>query len=193
MEMVDSATDIETRLSSMVEVRESRIGGKGCFALKPIKQGEIIHLLSGELLAGNEVDTRIISGQSRPDDELQIDDDLFLALDEPSYFFNHSCEPNGGIRNKSELFALRDIDAGEELTYDYATTVGIEKAPGWILKNNDWSMECRCGAESCRREIKPVTSVPEETLQRYLNVQAFPDFIKRQLASSLPSLNTAIF
>lgn len=170
METVNSAVAIETRRTPVFEVRDSQIGGKGCFASRPIKQGEVIRILSGEPLVGKDVDNRILSGESRPDDELQIGDDLFFALDETSYFFNHSCDPNGGIRNVSELFALRDIVEGEELTYDYATTVGIEKAPGWILGNNDWSMDCRCRAEGCRKEIRPVTTIPEKNPSKVFKV-----------------------
>ncbi len=192
MERVDSAL-VEASPTSVVEVRESPIGGKGCFALRPIAKGETIHILSGELLTGDEIDRRIISGKARPDDELQIDEDLFYQLDTPSYFFNHSCDPNGGIRNRSELFALRNIAEGEELTYDYATTVGTEIAPSWLLVNNNWVMECNCKSETCRGEIRPVTSIPENTLHRYFKIGAFPNFIRNQLMSRNPSLSPAVF
>lgn len=176
------STTLEAPKDALVEVRDSDVSGKGCFATRPIKKGETIHVLRGEVLTGPEIDQRIIGGQARPDDELQIGENLFFALDNPSYFFNHSCEPNGGIRGVSELFALRDIEEGEELTYDYATTVGVKRDPSWLLGNNDWVMECRCESEKCRGEIKPVTSIPAERLETYARNSAFPDFIKLQLS-----------
>ena len=183
VERASSSAVIEAVQRQIVAVKESAVSGKGCFALRPIKQGQTIHILSGELLTGDEVDRRIITGQARVDDELQIGDDQFLALDSPSYFFNHSCNPNGGIRNESELFALKDIAEGEELTYDYSTTVGIEKQPGWLLTNNNWTMECNCGSGICRKQIQAVTSITEITLQRYEKLGALPEFIKRQLSA----------
>jgi len=37
---------------------------------------------------------------------------------------------------------MRDIEAGEELTHDWATT-----------DDGDYAMECRCGAKTCRETI----------------------------------------
>jgi SET domain-containing protein len=39
--------------------------------------------------------------------------------------------------------ALRDINAGEELTVDYAQ-----------FSDKDWSMKCNCGAESCKGIVR---------------------------------------
>lgn len=188
METEGTIVSSENPKGGHVEVRESGVAGKGCFATKPIREGETIHILGGELLTGPEIDQRIIAGEERPDDELQIGENLFFALDNPSYFFNHSCEPNGGIRGASELFALRDIEEGEEITYDYATTVGVERDPSWLLGNNDWIMACECGSEKCRGEIKPVTSIPEKTLDNYVKRGALPIFIRQQLLQLAPSL-----
>lgn len=188
METDSTNISAETPKGTQVELRESGVAGKGCFATKPIKEGETIHILRGELLTGPEIDKRIIAGEERPDDELQIGENLFFALDNPSYFFNHSCDPNGGIRGASELFALRDIEEGEEITYDYATTVGVKRDPSWLLGNNDWIMSCRCGSEKCRGEIKPVTSIPENTLDNYIKHGAIPAFIRQQLSQITPWL-----
>jgi hypothetical protein len=58
---------------------------------------------------------------------------------------NHSCEPNAGIRlcnSGYDLIALRDIQGGEEITYDYSTYID---SPERLL--------CSCGTVSCRLEI----------------------------------------
>ena len=57
-------------------------------------------------------------------------------------FINHSCEPNVGIRGQIVYVALRDIAAGEELTYDWA-----------MEENAHARTRCRCGAKSCRRVL----------------------------------------
>lgn len=62
-------------------------------------------------------------------------------------FINHSCEPNCCCRvitSESDshhivIFASRDINIGEEITYDYKFNVEEES-----LK-----LKCRCGASSC--------------------------------------------
>jgi SET domain-containing protein len=58
-----------------------------------------------------------------------MDDDLFdwprnykdFSLVEDCMFFNHSCDPNCGFQaiDESLVVAIRDIEVGEELTYDY--------------------------------------------------------------------------
>lgn len=60
-----------------------------------------------------------------------------------SFFFNHSCEPNMGFDEDGDFVALRDIDAGEELSYDYGC---LESGP-------DFAFDCACGAATCRGRI----------------------------------------
>src|SRR6516165_3310796 len=57
-------------------------------------------------------------------------------------FQNHSCEPNIGVQGQIVFVAMRDIAAGEELTHDWATT-----------DDEDYRMECRCGAATCRKIV----------------------------------------
>ncbi|MEZ6094838.1 MAG: SET domain-containing protein-lysine N-methyltransferase [Pirellulaceae bacterium] len=56
--------------------------------------------------------------------------------------FNHCCAPNVGIKGQVVVLARRDIDAGEELTFDYETT---DVAPD--------PFDCSCGAPECRTRI----------------------------------------
>jgi len=158
------------------DIRRSKIGGKGCFATKDINKEEVIKRLSGEVVSRTEINKRILKGIERIDDPLQIGDDLFIDLDEPSYFFNHSCNPNAGIRRKSELFAIKGISKGEEITFDYSTTVG---------KDIDWIMNCHCQSKNCRKKIGNILTIPKRQLERYDKLGAIPDFIKKQIAPTL--------
>jgi len=65
-----------------------------------------------------------------------------------SRFFNHSCEPNCEIQKwnvggevRIGFFSLRDIEQGEELTFDY----NFER-----FTQNDKPMRCHCGAPNCK-------------------------------------------
>ena len=55
---------------------------------------------------------------------------------------NHSCDPNCGMHGEITFVAIRDIEAGEELTVDYA-----------FIDNEDYSFECHCGSENCRHTV----------------------------------------
>ena len=54
-------------------------------------------------------------------------------------FSNHSCAPNIGIQGQIVFLALHDIEPGEELTHDWATT-----------DDDTYEMPCNCGAQHCR-------------------------------------------
>ena len=169
------------KISSILIIKESPIARVGSFATRNIEVGETIIKFSGQLLTGVEVDRMILAGKSGPDDELQIDDDLFLILRDDSGLINHSCNPNSGIRGGSELFAIRNIQKKEEVTFDYSTTIGINVEPDWLTDNRNWSMDCNCGSENCRKRVGNVSTIPEEVLRKYLLLGALPDFIKRQI------------
>ena len=74
---------------------------------------------------------------------IQIDEDLYLVsgeTPEPGDMLNHSCEPSCGLVGASVLVAMRDIEVGEELTFDYAT-----------CDSSDYDeFECLCGEPTCR-------------------------------------------
>jgi len=157
----------------LLEIADSELGGKGSFTARDIKKGEIIKILSGERVSFGEITQRVKLGQEKVDDPLQIGEETYLDLDESSRLINHSCEPNAGIRKECELFALRDIRKGEEITFDYSTTVGIES--GW------WHMDCHCKSASCRKRIGNILTLPDSVLANYQKAGALPDFITRQL------------
>src|SRR5262245_29771985 len=132
-------------ISCKAVVKESPIQGKGLFAASPITRGEIVCIKGGHIF-----DRKTLNhvSQSLGPAEIQIGDDLFIGplnqeVREGSMIFsNHSCEPNIGVQGQIVFVAIRDIDAGEELTHDWATT-----------DDDDYEMKCRCGARSCRGTI----------------------------------------
>ncbi|HEX5190712.1 MAG TPA: SET domain-containing protein-lysine N-methyltransferase [Streptosporangiaceae bacterium] len=128
-----------------VKGQASDIAGRGLFAAAPISAGEVVAIKGGHI-----VDTATLRALPLrlQNSEIQIADGFHLvALADDEYeavmlFINHSCEPNVGFSGNVVLVAMRDIDAGEELTTDYA-----------LFDDYDGEMECRCGATGCRGVI----------------------------------------
>lgn len=164
-----------------LQVRDTRRYGNGVFALSDIPQGHVIHVLTGDTITLDEFVRTVNSGQHRLDDPLQVGAKTFIALDDFSRTFNHCCNPNAGLRKRSELFALRPIRSGEQITYDYSSTI----AP------TVWRMNCLCGAGNCRKIIGDVRTIPRTQLQRYKALGAIQRymlaiFAKPQWRRSLP-------
>jgi SET domain-containing protein len=116
-------------------VRPTAEKGLGVFALAPFAAGELVVVCEGERLATSALPDHGLA--------LQLGADLWLwsaggALDDR---LNHSCEPNLAFaEGEPRLHALRAIAPGEELTWDYSTSIG----------DSEWSLACRCGRPGCR-------------------------------------------
>ncbi|MCZ2127232.1 MAG: SET domain-containing protein-lysine N-methyltransferase [Anaerolineales bacterium] len=124
---------------------EARAKGTGCavYALAPIAKGELVSLWGGDVVHQSELDYSMPRLTERA---IQIDEELYLltaAEKEPNDCFNHSCDPNLGFSGQVGLVAMRDVKAGEELTFDYATSDGSAYD----------EFECRCGAKNCRGKV----------------------------------------
>ena len=133
-------------LSSKTEIRESGIHGRGLFATADIPKDEIVAVKGGHIVDGKTLRGKITPALGPV--EIQIGDDLFIApvSDEERelsmLYLNHSCDPNLGVRGEIIFVAMRHIRAGEELTHDWAMT-----------DDDDYSMECNCGAPDCRKTL----------------------------------------
>jgi hypothetical protein len=152
-------------------IANSMIQGKGIFASSKINTGEKIYTLSGKQVGKLKCVWFIVLRKIKRDSPLQIGEGEYLIVDEFSNYFNHSCEPNAGICGISELFALRDISEGEEITFDYSMTV----SPSIV----SWSMKCKCGSNKCRKKVGNILTVPKEALREYISKGAIQDYMKR--------------
>jgi len=146
-------------LSPKTIVKESSIHGRGLFASADISKGEIVAVKGGHII------TRQVLASLQPTlgpAEIQIADDLFICPVTPAeregsmIFSNHSCEPNLGLRGQIVFVAMRDINANEELTHDWAMT-----------DHDDSSTDCRCGAPACRGSITGKDWQRPDLQQRY--------------------------
>lgn len=165
-------------MSKKFEIHKSKVGGNGVFATEDLPKDSFVHTLEGVARTEHDFDL-LPEGEEAYNDPFQIYegatemDRVYIDLDELSRTFNHSCDPNCGIRNISDLYAIKEIKAGDEITYDYSTTVGrLEKA---------FSMECFCGAKRCRKIIGNINSIPMAELEEYKMRNALPAYIKQLL------------
>jgi hypothetical protein len=145
-----------------VFVDESDVG-RGLFARRAFVEGERILRFQGSAIdfAGT------LAKGERECDALQIGQDLYLDLEAPARYVNHSCEPNACVRDGAELVALRDIALGEEIRFDYSTT----------MDEDHWTMECRCGSPRCRGTIRDFRWLPREWKLELIRRRAVPSFI----------------
>ena len=152
-------------ISPKAAVKDSSIQGRGLFAIDAIRKGEIVCIKGGHIF---DRDTLRQVSQSLGSAEIQIGEDLFIGpLDsherEGSMIFsNHSCEPNIGVQGQIVFVAMRDIEAGEELTHDWATT-----------DDDTYEMECKCGAARCRRVITGRDWQREDLQKKYADYMSW--------------------
>ncbi|QQR92317.1 MAG: SET domain-containing protein-lysine N-methyltransferase [Candidatus Iainarchaeum archaeon] len=165
-----------------IQVIESAIQGTGVVASKNIKKGEALCLMRGERIGVNELKRRYASGKEKISNPLQIGDKKYIDLAAPYVFINHSCAPNCGIRKENELFALRDVKKGEELTFDYSTTEWTHEKFG---RYREWAMECNCGSKKCRGTIGQFPSLEPKLKKQYYKAGALQDYILQKLEDKM--------
>ena len=141
------------RLRPPFAKRLSRIHGSGVFATRRIRAGRRLIAYLGQILTQAEVEARYDGpGADDPHTMLfHVEGDRYIDASvggNDARFINHSCAPtcetevaDGGIW----IRALRNIEPGGELTYDYS--LEIEKRPS--RKRRD-EYVCQCGARKCR-------------------------------------------
>jgi SET domain-containing protein len=139
-------------------VRNSHIHGRGVFAARRIRKGTRILEYTGERISNDEADRRYDDTKMKRHhtflftlDGKTVIDGAIKAGGGDASFINHSCEPNcEAVITGRKIFihALRTIEPGEELSYDYQ----YERTG-----KNDAELEkfylCKCGAPGCRGSI----------------------------------------
>ena len=150
-----------------VEVRDSKIKGKGVFATRLIAKGEVILAIDDSVVISPDdpVLSKLIGSEPDPCDYLP--DGTVILMQEPERYINHSCNPNVYIHTANRdrfILAMRDISTGEELTFDYAIDV----------VGGDW-LDCLCGSRNCRgRHRSDFFALPAAKQLEYLPYLGFP-------------------
>ncbi|XP_042066795.1 histone-lysine N-methyltransferase ATX2-like isoform X1 [Salvia splendens] len=139
---------------------KSRIHAFGVFTKLPYKAGDMVIEYTGDIIRGSVADRREHLSYNKLVGAgtymFRIDDNRVLDATKAgsiAHLINHSCESNCYSRvitvndnNHIIIFAKRDINYGEELTYDYRfSSIGERLA-------------CFCGSSRCRGVVNDVES-----------------------------------
>lgn len=122
-----------------VFIKKSSTHGKGVFASCDFKTGDFILEID---------DSHVITDKSKLTKKQHKFDldylyDKIVIMQEPEKYINHSCDPTvyvktiNGVRN---IYAMRDIKKGDEITYDYS-----------VNGDNNGTFKCNCGSKNCRK------------------------------------------
>ena len=163
-------------VSPKVKVGKSKIG-KGLFALKKILKGELIADFTsgpGKFLQTEEADKLYDGGY---DYMIQVEDDLYFAATnkeelESADFINHCCSPNCGIKGSLKIVAMRNIEEGEEITFDYA-----------MCETSDYEIKCKCRSSNCRKVITGNDWKIKELQKRYKGF--FSEHIQKKIVCKI--------
>jgi uncharacterized protein len=146
-------TRVNPRRKPLVEVRHSRIHGYGVFALRRIRKGSTVIEYLGDRVSHVQADARYADKDPKDGHTFLFTVDAKTVIDagvngNEARFVNHGCDPNcQTINTNRRIFieALRTIQPGEELAYDYQ--IGRDDDDPADV---DAVFACRCGAKSCR-------------------------------------------
>ena len=129
--------------------------GYGVFASKRIKKGGVVCEVYFDSIRPRRAATR---------KSIQVWEDAFFnnSLETIDDYFNHSCDPNAFLQfSNYVLRALREIDAGKEITWNYLTTE-------FDLAADDQDFECMCISDKCVGHVKGFKFLTEEQKWRLL-------------------------
>ncbi len=159
--------DRKNKMSDIFYAGRAGKKGNGLFAKVDIKKGTPIIRITGTILPKKDV--------TRPVYVLQLDDDLFIQADEGAMDdnLNHSCNPTCRIDRESlQAIAIRDIKAGEEITFNYNTTE-------YDMVANGDAFKCHCGSEECIGEVQGFKHLPMEKKKKIRDILL--PYLKRKL------------
>ena len=158
-------------LSPLAEAHPIGPKGWGSFARERIPAGTTVAGFGGYVTTGAMLDRLPADRVSR---SIQLDDDLYLVsaeTPEPGDMVNHSCEPNCGLMGGTLVVAMRDLEPGEELSFDYA-----------MCDSSDYDeFACTCGAGSCRGTVTGRDWMLPELQERYASW--FSPYLARRIAA----------
>ncbi len=150
-----------------LEVIASKIHGYGARTTRTFMKGETVCFGDGVLYREDD-DFDDTYALILPGEDSGLGENFFWDLVDQTRWFNHSCDPNTEVLSKWDherstcrawWVALRDIPAGEEITYDYGFVADVAEV-------------CACGANTCRGLIVDPSEIEKLTpeLRQYLRL-----------------------
>jgi hypothetical protein len=149
----------------MIEVRHSTVHGYGVFALRRIRKGTTILEYLGDRVSHEEADARYEDKDPNDNHTFLFTVDSRTVIDggvggNDARYINHGCDPNCESASQNKRIyveAVRTIQPGEELAYDYQIQRDPEDPP-----NVDEVFACRCGADKCRGSMLVAPKKPRK-------------------------------
>jgi SET domain-containing protein len=153
MTQVTARNSFHAASNRRFQVRRSSVHGRGVFAVAPIARDELIIEYTGEVIGWPEALRRHPHDPEDPNHTFYFSLEGGKVIDakvggNSSRWINHACEPNcQADETDGRVFirALRDLQPGEELFYDYGLVLD-ERQTAKLKKQ----YACRCGSPACR-------------------------------------------
>lgn len=157
------------RRTPLFEVRHSPIHGYGVFAARRIRKGTTVIEYLGDRVSHAKADARYEDKDPNDNHTFLFTVDARTVIDagvngNDARYINHACDPNCESTTLSKrifIEAIRTIQPGEELSYDYQIQRDSDDAP-----NVEEIYACRCGAEKCRGSMLEAPKRPRKKPHR---------------------------
>jgi len=118
-------------------IRKSKISGKGVFALRDFKKGEVVLKWHPNFIKKKEIEKL----SNKKINYLYKIGKRYVIMQSPERYVNHSCEANTKALNNCDI-AIRDINKNEEITANYSKDF------------SSISFKCNCGSKKCKINIQ---------------------------------------
>ncbi|MDB5681992.1 MAG: lysine methyltransferase [Sphingomonas bacterium] len=162
--------DVMRTPANLFKVGDNHLG-KAVFAAQSFAEGDRLIEFTGRRFRAARVPS-LMRGQS--DRFVQVTPQHYMGpsgrIDD---LVNHSCAPTAGLRFADSgvfLVALRPIAAGEEISWDYSTT----------LAESNWHMICQCRSPECRRVIGNFATLSPERQEWFRARNLVAPYLRRR-------------
>ena len=173
-----------------LQIFMTRRCGFGIRSPQPIQKGQFIDVYLGELLTTKAIE-EYENAATEKSSSYVFSLDFFgdasyhiqgLHFGSPTRFINHSCNPNTRIFTvmmnhadkkifKIAYFAIRDIPAMKEITFDYSPETADEER--WVPKpgaDDEGVVRCLCGERACRGRVWPKRQVAKRKGRGWMGI-----------------------
>lgn len=153
-------------------IKKTKDKGLGVFALRDFKRGE--HVFHVDLTKLKRYTVKEIEGNPGlgGDHSDYVGHGKYVVDHSPASYMNHSCDPNCFVKMKTiaikDVYALRDIRTGEEMTKDYTAT-SVDQFAG----KGFWEEKCKCAAKTAGKFCMETFSNCQKIYRRN-TIQIFP-------------------
>lgn len=164
--MIDLINSVKIKILDNYTVGKNHYG-KAVFAAKNYKKDDVIVVFEGPIVGKKDLPKNL---HGKRDRYVQVGLGEYMGPSRTTDdYINHSCDPNSGLKFTDFgilLIAIKAIKVGEEITWDYSTT----------MHDDNWTMDCLCGSKKCRKVIKEFRNLPTPLKKKYKKLGILPKY-----------------